>query len=131
MNEQPNSNTSDFASNNLLNKIPRHDKDINWIKKKLGELEDRVGDNESFGSTFASAKEKSTVLNDTVKKIIEEYDNHKIKSIGIAVIQWIAGIVIGAVLMQLANQVFITPQTNQQIEALRKQIESYGQKLTE
>lgn len=79
MNEQQNSNVSDFASNNLINKIPRHDKDINWIKRKITELEDRIGNNEAFAKSFVSAQQNDKSIDNALNSVIDAHDNHKIK----------------------------------------------------
>lgn len=79
MNEQSATSASDFASNALINKIPRHDKDINWIKKKITELEGRVGDNETFAKTFVSAQQNDKSIDNVLNSVIDAHDNHKIK----------------------------------------------------
>ncbi len=121
-NQQP-FNTGDFASNSLINKIPRHDKDINWIKKKISELEGRVGDNESFAKAFVSAQKNDKSIDEALNAVIDEHDNHKIKVNALALGKWVLAATVGAIITWLVTQGFVIPQYNLRIDELQNQVE--------
>ena len=106
MNEQTNSSASDFASKNLINKIPRHDKDISWIKKKIGELEQRVGDNGAFANSFVMAQKNDKSIDNVLKSVIDDHDNHKIKVSALALGKWMGVLIIGGVIGALIKSLF-------------------------
>lgn len=123
MNEQQPFNNGDFASNNLINKIPRHDKDINWIKRQITELNDRVGSNEAFAKSFVLAQKSDKSIDEALNDIIDKHDNHRIKINALALLKWVCAAIIGAVITWLVTQGFVIPQYDLRIDELEHQVE--------
>jgi hypothetical protein len=118
---------SDFTSRNFIERN-QHNRDIGGLRKRLEDLEARVGTNEAFGKSFALSQENSTVLNTAVKKVIDDYDKHLLIVKGTALGKWLLVLILGAVIGWIVNQVFTSTQSAAEIESLKRQLESYEKK---
>lgn len=113
---------TDFVPDQIMRKTSRHDRDITDIKRRLKELEGRVGDNESFGKTFASAQTTEKTIDSAVESIIDKHDNHKLKVNGLAIAKWVVIAVVSAVIGAWIQK-SVTPSTDLQplIDAIQNQ----------
>lgn len=107
---------SDFNPSDIIRSTNRHDKDIGFLKKK-------IGDNEAFAKTFAEAAKESVTLEHAVNQLIDKHDNHKVKIGCLAVGKAILMAGVGAVITWLVTQGLIIPQYRLEIDSLKDQIE--------
>lgn len=120
------SKPNDFASNNFIQRN-QHNRDISSLKRRLDELEKRVGNDAVFASSFESASRNSKVLNDSVNAIIDNYDRHLLWAKGTALIKWLAVVTLGALIGWFMNQSLSIPKYNSEIEAMKQQFETIKQ----
>lgn len=96
---------NDFASHDFIQRN-QHNRDINAIKKRLGELEERVGDNEKFAKTFCEARKTNKAIDEGINEAIDAHDNHKLKVNGVALLKWLSVLVVGGVIGALITIIF-------------------------
>lgn len=103
-----------------------HEQQLKNLSDRLEVLENRVGTDAAFAETFEKAQRESKRIDETVEKIVDSHDNHKIKVNGIALLKWVAGIIIGSVLTWLFTQAVIIPQYNQKIDMMQDEINKHS-----
>lgn len=90
-------NYDDFSANNFI-KRNQHNRDISGIKKRLEDLESRIGSDADFAETFRKAQEHEKKIDEAIERVINQYDNHKIKLNGIALLKWLGVLIIGGII---------------------------------
>lgn len=115
--------TSDFNPADIIKSTNQHDKDIGYLKRKINELDSRVGDDAKFAECFASSQRNSTILNETINTVIDQHDSHLLVVKGATLIKWLAVLFIGGIMGWFVNQMWSIPKYSSELEALRMQVE--------
>lgn len=117
---------NDFASSNFIQRN-QHNRDISSVRRRLDELEKRVGDDAAFAASFESATRNSKVLNDSVVAIIDNHDKHLLRVKGTELLKWLAVAILGAAIGWFMNQSLSIPKYNSEIEAMKEQLNAAKQ----
>lgn len=116
--------SDDFNPAEILKSTNRHNKDINFLKKKISELESRVGDDAAFTKSFVSAQKSNKEIDESINAVIGEYDRHLLTTKGVALGKWLLVLILGAAVGWIINQAFSTASHSAEIEALKSLIEA-------
>lgn len=100
-----NQNRDDFSSKNFIERN-QHNRDISSLRKRLDTLESRVLEDKSFAETFLNAQKHEKQIDEAVIGIIDQYDNHKLKINGVALLKWLGVLIIGGIIGALLKTMF-------------------------
>lgn len=115
---------SDFTSKNFIERN-QHNRDIGSLKKRLEDIENRVGDDARFAQSFVSAQKNNKDIDNSIYSVIEQHDKHLLMVKGAALGKWLLVLILGAILGWVINQALSSAQYSSQIEVLRREIESF------
>ncbi len=110
----------DFDAPALLKTTEDHEERLKSLSNRIKTLEERIGDSEAFGKTFATAQLTEKTIDNAITDIIDKHDNHKIKISVMAISKWLA-VALASAFIGAWIQRTMTPAFNPQelVDALK------------
>ena len=96
----------DFDAAGLVKASQSHEEQLKDLSDRVAKLEDRIIGNEAFAQSFISAQSQDKNIDETIKKIIGEYDRHLLIVKGTSLIKWAGAVIIGGILGALITGYF-------------------------
>ena len=88
----------DFNPDELITANRNHEQKLSELSDRLKNVEGRVLTNESFARSFCDAAQNDKRIDGVIKNSIDEHDKHKIVINAVALLKWLAVLVIGGLI---------------------------------
>lgn len=92
------SKLKDFDPEELLASSKSHTERIEVLEDRVEALEKNISDDAWFAKRFVDSQKDHKQVDESIKSIIKDYDNHKLKIGGLALAKWLGVLVIGGIL---------------------------------
>jgi len=89
MTKTTNSKLKDFDLEELLGSTKSHTERIESLEGRVADLEQNISNNFWFAEKFVNSQKEQKQIDEAIKGIIKEYDNHNLKVNGAALAKWV------------------------------------------
>lgn len=110
MTKTTNSKLKDFDLEELLGSTKSHTERIESLKGRVADLEQNISNNFWFAEKFVNSQKEQKQIDEAIKGIIKEYDNHNLKVNGAALAKWVGALLVGGLLGALITGYFSQSQ---------------------
>jgi len=110
MTKTTNSKLKDFDLEELLGSTKSHTERIESLEGRVADLEQNISNNFWFAEKFVNSQKEQKQIDEAIKGIIKEYDNHNLKVNGAALAKWVGALLVGGLLGALITGYFSQSQ---------------------